>query len=64
MKFTVEIEMKNSAFEADQGDGGSCPELARILATLASTVAEGCRRSPVRLRDINGNAVGTAEFIS
>ena len=70
MKFTVQIEMENAAFEADEpAGGGRCPELARILAGVASRVAEGWGSygwgsTPVRLRDINGNVVGTAEFLS
>jgi len=58
MNFRVFVNCDNAAFD-DHGHG----ELARILTTLASTIA-GAAELPeyVTLRDINGNDVGRATF--
>lgn len=54
-KVVIEIKVGNSAFTED------CDyELARILRELADRFEEG--GSPMRLRDINGNTVGTVEY--
>lgn len=52
MKVTIEINCDGAAFEPDPG-----PEIARILAVLATWIREG--KHPDRLHDINGNNVGT-----
>ncbi len=63
MKFKLEINMDNSAFE----DAGT--ELARILTRAVerlrdlSDFNEFTKRSPGVLRDINGNAVGQLYFV-
>lgn len=54
MKFTVEIECDNAAFEA-----GPNEEIARILRDLADTLeAHPAAGGAFPLRDINGNRVG------
>jgi len=56
--FTVEIDMDNAAFE-DSPTG----ELSRILRKLAKEIADGTETDTViKLRDINGNTVGTAIY--
>lgn len=60
MKFTLELECNNAAFEHHPN-----LEIARILVTLASEVRESSKRNvPVlyRLRDVNGNTVGEAAW--
>lgn len=52
MKFFVEIETENAAFE----DNGLSFEIARILRQAANNVLDGNLSSP--LRDENGNRVG------
>lgn len=56
MRFTIDIECNNSAFDPDPW-----PELARILRDMAGQLEE---RHPdyMTLRDVNGNAVGNAAF--
>lgn len=56
----IEIETDNAAFE----DAPSC-EVARILRALAKEMEEsmpltsdGVFRTPITLRDVNGNCVG------
>lgn len=52
MKFSLEIESSNTAFEDNYG----FDELARILREVARLVENGNVRQSVR--DVNGNAVG------
>jgi hypothetical protein len=59
MKFTLEINMDNAAFNPD----GPEVELYRLLCIVADKVLdeyrfEGCVKD---IRDINGNKVGTWE---
>jgi len=55
---TIKIRhMDNDAFE--EADGTI--EAARILRELAKRIEEG--RTPIRLFDINGNAVGTVKMV-
>lgn len=61
MKFTLTIECDNEAFNTPTGTIGL--EVARILRKLADgepMPADG----PYKLRDINGNTVGKAEFLA
>lgn len=54
MKFRMEIDCGNAAFEDPQ-------ELARILRSVADSpdiASMGCRTEGVKLRDLNGNTVG------
>jgi hypothetical protein len=62
MRCVIEIRMDNAAFD---GPDGGC-ELARILRKIASDVAERDVRFDVinRLRDINGNKVGSYQILS
>ena len=54
--FRIEIQTDNAAFDPDPG-----PELARILRELAARLDDGVDLAePIRLRDINGNTVGSA----
>lgn len=55
MKFVLEIECDNAAFDEDPG-----PEVIRILAETVGKLADGGRS--VVLVDSNGNSVGRAEF--
>lgn len=63
MQLVVKIDFGNTAFEGDNLE----PELARILRGLADGVDNGEAVDPeygldVRVRDINGNVVGTARM--
>jgi hypothetical protein len=58
MRFYVEIEMDNDAFgDESEDENDYSHELARILRELAKKVGDGdgCGR----IRDINGNTVGS-----
>jgi hypothetical protein len=58
LKFSIEIEVENDAFTGTNRE----PEIARILVDLASNVYKG--KIVNRLKDINGNLVGTSKFIN
>jgi hypothetical protein len=61
MKFVVEIDCDNAAFEAEEGDDvGRATEVARILEVAADKVRN--MYESVTLYDINGNNVGLAAF--
>lgn len=53
----IKIEIGNAAFE----DVGGA-EVARILRELANSYDEDGMEASYSLRDINGNAVGTAKL--
>ena len=56
MTIKIEITCDNAAFHDDPG------EAARIIREAANKVAdmgEGCFDQPIKLYDINGNAVGS-----
>jgi len=55
MKFVLEIDCDNAAFDEDP-----VPEVIRILAETVGKLADGGRS--VVLVDSNGNSVGRAEF--
>ena len=57
MKFTLEIDMDNAAFEGQNG-----AESARILDTLTKRLSEYNLETgdTFPLRDLNGNSVGRA----
>jgi len=57
--FTIKIETDNAAFE-----GSGCGrELSRILARLAAEIKDADTRADSgKLRDINGNTVGSWEL--
>lgn len=55
MKFTMQVDMDNAAFETEFGDMDN-PELVRILEVVKKSVRDGVTDSVVR--DINGNKVG------
>ena len=65
MKLKIEITLDNAAFEGPNGG----PEVARILREFADRLVawelpEFSRDADFpRLRDINGNKVGTADVI-
>jgi hypothetical protein len=52
MKFTLEFDMDNAAF--DEGND----EAPRILRKLAGTIEDFSAGSGGKIRDINGNTVG------
>jgi hypothetical protein len=60
MKFMLEIDCDNSAFEGE----GLCFEIARILQDATDRVFGGAVHpgSKHPLRDINGNSVGRFEL--
>ena len=55
MKFTLEIECDNAAFEPD-----ARREISRILLAAVKSVQTGVTYTPIF--DINGNRVGTWEI--
>ena len=59
--FKLTLEMNNAAFV----DSGEANELARILRELADRIEQDGLDSgePIRLRDVNGNTVGSAETV-
>jgi hypothetical protein len=60
MKFKLEIEMDNAAFEESQRNG----EVAEILRELAVDIEDGAELRAGRtisVRDSNGNPVGQAK---
>lgn len=57
MKFVLEIECNNAAFDDDAMTG----EVARILHVVAGQVKADVR-DRLSIRDINGATVGWAEF--
>ena len=62
MKLTIVIEMDNEAF-VDEGEytGKGMHEAARILDVVVRKMREE-GTVPHKLRDINGNAVGTSRI--
>lgn len=62
MQLTVEINCDNAAFEGEEIG----PELSRILRGLAdgieSSAVNPIHGLDVRVRDVNGNVVGTARM--
>lgn len=75
MKFTIEIETDNAAFHAESCDesdtcgqtGGTCEahcalEIRRILNNVCQHLDDhdGTGGGRIRLRDYNGNTIGTA----
>lgn len=77
MRFTVDIDLDNSAFDVDVTEDGpnehwrSCEEVERILRTLADGISREAigditTHGPTvtaNLRDLNGNTVGTWSII-
>jgi hypothetical protein len=57
-RLTIVLNLENAAFE-----DAPMSEAARILRKLADDMEE-CGPSNYRLRDLNGNTVGTASFES
>jgi len=55
---TITIDTANAAFDPDPA-----PELARILATIAGRVADGCRYDDQPIHDANGNRVGAVNYV-
>lgn len=58
MKFTLEIDCDNAAFQ--ENDGDQYVEVARILREAADRIENG--RDSIALIDLNGNRVGDAAF--
>lgn len=55
MRYVIEIETGNAAFEPEPG-----PETARIIQALAESLKAGGRLLDRSLQDANGNTVGEA----
>ena len=58
MKLMIEIEMGNDAFQEFP-----TVEVARILNTIPARMDFDGERQTIRLKDINGNMVGTAKTV-
>ena len=56
MKFKIEIDTGNAAFE----ENGMFAELSRILGEVSDSLASGF--TPQTLRDLNGNRCGKVEL--
>ena len=54
----LSMELVNDAFADD-----AASEVARILRVLADRIEQGLPDEPIRLRDYNGNTVGSVELI-
>lgn len=63
MKFILEIECDNAAFDGPYGD--ECPvEVGSILDAVSAQLYSGAMpKDPIVLFDTNGNRVGKAEFV-
>jgi hypothetical protein len=57
MKFTLEIQMDNAAFDLEPG-GQASEELSKILRRCASDTRWAVKGDVGNLRDTNGNTVG------
>lgn len=57
MKYVIEIETDNAAFDIRPQD-----EVARILKELSERLERDVVSPPARLRDINGNTVGSVRI--
>ena len=60
MKFTVQIDCDNAAFEGDD----LFSEVRAILGEVANQVGDKGHRDGGTLRDANGNRVGRWDFIA
>ena len=58
MDYTITINCNNAAFAEDEA-----PEIARILHELADGISNQTIPMNVKLRDINGNVVGSAKMV-
>ena len=58
MNYKIKINCDNAAFAEDEA-----PEIARILEDLAFKLRSDWGTSEIKLRDINGNIVGSAKMI-
>lgn len=56
-RLTITIDMDNAAFSDFPGEGS---EVARILSKYAAEQDQAYEANDAVLRDVNGNAVGTA----
>jgi len=57
MKFKIEIDTGNAAFE----ENGMFAELSRIFGEISNSMASGF--VPEKLKDLNGNTCGSVEFV-
>lgn len=57
MVFIMAVNMNNAAFDED-----ASRELGRILGELSDKLKNG-RDIPFRLKDLNGNIVGKADYV-
>jgi len=57
MRIDVSISTNNEAFYEDDLDS----EVARILRCLAKDIGQGYK--PTKLKDYNGNTVGSVEYL-
>lgn len=58
MKFKIEIDCGNAAFDGDD----KYPEIERILTELVKQSKDGHSLVNHAIRDINGNVVGSSKF--
>ena len=62
MKFTLDIDMSNAAFDTSENGVGNVPEVTRILRKLAAlldNVDVLTDQNGGTLFDVNGNSVGS-----
>jgi hypothetical protein len=60
MTYKIEINCDNAAFDDDFAAG----EIARILKELANNISNNITPMNCKLRDINGNIVGSAKMVN
>ena len=53
---TIKFSTANEAFDVPG------PEIARILTNLAYKIREGAPTGEIKLRDVNGNTVGSFKY--
>ena len=58
MDYKIEINCDNVAFDDDPA-----PEIARILENLVDNLKHDAALNTEKLRDINGNIVGSAKMV-
>lgn len=61
MKIVIEIECNNASFYGEDGTHHPQPEVTSILHILANKYDSICEIENCKLRDENGNTVGSAK---
>ena len=60
MRFNLDFQIDNAAFDTGHPEGKSGNEIARILREIADSVEGGivCKGDTASFKDVNGNTVG------